>query len=147
MQIAHFSSLMGWLESVGEIKINFTLTIIVVCCLALNTEQSYLIWLSLIDYAQTFFYGNCSWRKKKLEIILLIIWLLLVLRLHFNHTQIFFLNRHENISPYNSFDVELSISWYNFLLVPHTRTELGSVWIIKLCVIIFSAFVRSVSGW
>lgn len=43
-------------------------------------------WLSLIDYSiKVFFNGNCSW-KWKLEIILLIIWVVLVLRVHFNHS-------------------------------------------------------------
>lgn len=97
------------------------------CCLALNSEQSDLEWLSLIDYvllslARLFFmeivHENGERKKKmKLEIILLIIWLLLVLRLHFNHTHKFFFPLNwpsRKHSPYNSFDVELSISWFIF---------------------------------
>lgn len=56
MQITHFprSPTKSEAEGDGKVKTNFTF-VIVVSCLALNTEQADLVWLSLIDYVQTFF--------------------------------------------------------------------------------------------
>lgn len=105
-----------------------------------SSERSVLEWLSLIDCVR-FVSLFMEIARKKLEIILLIIWLLLVLRLHFNHTHFFLAPSRKHFRRIIVLTLSSTFSW--FVLFSTARSARGpEKWIIKLCVITFSAF-----GW